>query len=213
MNHLKFFTGCFLVFLLALSSCNNSDKDEQYTQGLTTDSTEDATVIHPKSEENDSFPFEKFDSVFKARQYLAQSPMEKEKIKRSIKLQEENLKNKRRYGPNFNSGSEIQIISSEILFTKEYQPYLSARIKNNLIVSFIGIEIIVSSNCKTIPFKKNLTIKPNQTIDLHQSLDPQEDTCYLAHSDVSLGNCIMYDGKMIEMDKTSAFFREIQNDK
>lgn len=134
-------------------------------------------------------------------------------ITRIEKAEKEKEEMKKIGGENYKPGNEIEIIESKILFKSNFKPYAILKLKNNLKISLIAFEIVItpkpneSNKCSGTIIKKNTIIKPNQTITIKENLEEETNDCKMDEASIKLGDCIFSNGKKIDM---SDIFRTIK---
>jgi hypothetical protein len=184
------FNLLYLLLISILYSCNGGNEKTISTIVDTTPNTALSVEV---------------DSVSKKEIEKKLSPIEQEDVKRILKNEKEKEEMSKLYGPEGRLGNEIIVSESKIFYSADFEPYLEVKIKNNLKIPFIAVEVIVhpksksSSNCTSIIIKKKINIGAGKMIILNEKIKAESTDCTLDNASVSLGDCIMSNGKKIEM--------------
>ncbi len=144
------------------------------------------------------------------------TPIQQNELNNILEREKEKEKMKKYYGPGYTAQNEIEILESTILYNSNFKPYAAIKIKNNLNIPFVAFEIIIipkdkltSKACKQIIIKKTLQIKANSTANLKEDIVGFDNDCDLDKASISLGDCIMSNGKKLPMGDLFRKFKAI----
>jgi hypothetical protein len=180
--------------IMILISCKNSSQNNSNS----------ATAL---SATNDSVQIEAYkDSILRKISNQSLTSDEEAELRLINEREKEKEEMKNFYGQGYRSGNEIEITDSKILYDANFKAYLVAKVRNNLTIPFIAFEILVipasspNTECKGLTIKKKLLINPGKTVTINEGLNNNSDKCNFDNASVSLGDCIMGNGKKLVMD-------------
>jgi hypothetical protein len=98
---------------------------------------------------------------------------------------------------------ELEIVQSEILFDADFNPSVSAELKNNMEEDIVAIELIVDpndkykTNCKVISIRKKINIEAGSTKSVKERIREKVDVGCLKveYAKIYLGDFILSSGK------------------
>lgn len=112
------------------------------------------------------------------------------------------------YGPGYTEDNEVELLDKKIIFNSDFQPFLETKVKNNMKISLVALEINLkphrdNQNCDTtiITIRKKINIKPNKVGVIRQRIpNNSQNSCKVDNYSIYLGDCIFANGEKISMD-------------
>lgn len=195
----KYFLSSYASLILFLIACNTNDSKKTAYDNNDTTSVIKSNVDSINLDSLKNTPL---------------TPIQQNELNNILEREKEKEEMKKYYGPGYKAQNEIEILESTILYNSNFKPYAAIKIKNNLNIPFVAFEIIVipinkltSKPCKQITIKKTLQIKANSTATLKEYIVDSDSDCDFDKASISLGDCIMSNGKKLPMGD---FFRKFK---